>query len=176
MIGMSKKRCKGCRRANAVRDKYIATTGFTCGCHHNHASPEEHVEFWAIAYRKRKKKIADKTAAEAEKRAGKRRKNRGKKNRAPQGFRTPKYREYIKSDAWKARRKQWFDKFGWHCHRCGSTRSLQLHHKHYRTLGRERDGDLEGLCGVCHEMEHGIAEPREVDPMTSEFLAVAKSF
>lgn len=175
-IGATKSRCKACRKLDAVREKYIAITGFLCGCHHNHASPQEHAEFWGNLYSKRKKKITNRAVEKAEKRSRRNKKKRGKKNKKPFGFRTPKYRVYIKSPAWQARRKQWFDKFGWHCQRCGSTKSLQLHHLHYRTLGRERDQDLEGLCGICHGMEHGIADPREVDPMTSEFLAIAKSF
>jgi hypothetical protein len=39
------------------------------------------------------------------------------------------------------------------CERCRRYRpnSLQLHHLHYRTLGKEQRGDLELLCCECHE-------------------------
>lgn len=62
-----------------------------------------------------------------------------------------KYREVINSDEWKARRKRMLaDIIG--CERCLLiTEHLELHHKHYRTLGNERDEDIEVLCNACHK-------------------------
>ena len=40
------------------------------------------------------------------------------------------------------------------CQRCGA-RATDAHHRHYRTLGRERDSDLEALCADCHAQAHG---------------------
>jgi hypothetical protein len=34
--------------------------------------------------------------------------------------------------------------------RCGAVGPLQMHHKHYRTLGRETLDDVEMLCDSCH--------------------------
>lgn len=42
---------------------------------------------------------------------------------------------------------------GHRCETCGSTRSLQLHHVHYETLGSERVEDVRILCGDCHAKE-----------------------
>ena len=45
---------------------------------------------------------------------------------------------------------------GGKCADCGGvTSTLDVHHKTYRHLGRERMSDLVGLCRVCHEALHG---------------------
>lgn len=36
------------------------------------------------------------------------------------------------------------------CERCGRAADLEVHHKHYRTLGNESLGDVEALCPTCH--------------------------
>ena len=66
------------------------------------------------------------------------------------------YKTYIKSEEWKVKREK-FKEYKKHtCERCGSVNNLQVHHKHYETLGRESFKDLELLCGNCHMKEHGI--------------------
>ena len=40
------------------------------------------------------------------------------------------------------------------CERCGRW-AKQVHHRHYLTVGRETDADLESLCGLCHLQAHG---------------------
>lgn len=42
---------------------------------------------------------------------------------------------------------------GYRCERCGHKGGLELHHKHYATLGNERLTDVEMLCRTCHERE-----------------------
>jgi hypothetical protein len=46
------------------------------------------------------------------------------------------------------------------CERCGAKRTLEVHHRTYERLGRERDADLEVLCGDCHEVHH-LGDPSE---------------
>lgn len=41
------------------------------------------------------------------------------------------------------------------CKSCGSGDRLHAHHRHYRTIGRERMDDLVTLCAGCHAFEHG---------------------
>jgi HNH endonuclease len=65
------------------------------------------------------------------------------------------YTTYLQSDAWRARRERTLLLAGGVCQRCGRERATDAHHKHYRTLGRERDGDLEALCPACHAQLHG---------------------
>jgi hypothetical protein len=40
------------------------------------------------------------------------------------------------------------------CQRCQARQDLQVHHKTYERLGRERDDDLEVLCDSCHHGHH----------------------
>lgn len=65
------------------------------------------------------------------------------------------YTSYLQSDAWRVRRARTLMLAGGACQRCGRNQATDAHHKHYRTLGRERDGDLEALCARCHAAAHG---------------------
>jgi hypothetical protein len=71
------------------------------------------------------------------------------------------YREYISSDHWKRRRKDFLTHFP-SCNRCRLNRTLALiaydqdlhvHHRSYARVGAELDDDLEALCKRCHEVE-----------------------
>lgn len=71
------------------------------------------------------------------------------------------YREYISSEAWQQRRKE-FLKENLVCNRCDMPRAiaiiaydqdLHVHHRSYANVGRELDSDLEPLCKRCHEIE-----------------------
>jgi hypothetical protein len=70
------------------------------------------------------------------------------------------YNTYLQSTHWKETRS-W--RMTGYCERCRLQRylvilifkkDLNVHHKHYNTLGRERWGDLEVLCPRCHTIEH----------------------
>lgn len=50
-------------------------------------------------------------------------------------------------------RKRRLAKAGYQCEKCSSPRDLQLHHRHYGTLGRERLSDVVILCDACHVHE-----------------------
>lgn len=63
---------------------------------------------------------------------------------------SPQYLSYIRSDAWKARRKRALFLAGYRCQICGSKSRLQVHHVTYANLGHELDQDLTVLCRVCH--------------------------
>jgi len=65
--------------------------------------------------------------------------------------RTHFYDAYIHSPAWDRRRRAAIRAAGNRCENCGrGERVLQVHHKHYKTLGHERPQDLEVLCLDCH--------------------------
>ena len=95
------------------------------------------------------KRLARKLQSEKDKR-----KNQ-KKKATP--FQTPKYKTYIKSPAWKARRYSYFKKYGKECAICKSTHLVGLHHVSYKNVGRELDEELVALCWMHHEAYH-IAE------------------
>lgn len=65
-----------------------------------------------------------------------------------------RYEHYTLSGAWRKRRKRKLKSVKHTCERCGSKVRLQVHHKHYRTVGREKNSDLEVLCESCHDKHH----------------------
>jgi 5-methylcytosine-specific restriction endonuclease McrA len=86
----------------------------------------------------------------------KRPKSRWKYRRPKELSQRPDYAEYLRSKTWRGVRRWKLERAGWKCERCGSTRQLQAHHKHYRSLGRERLDDLEVLCESCHKHHHHV--------------------
>jgi hypothetical protein len=76
------------------------------------------------------------------------------------------YRQYLRSTAWQTRRNRRVRLAGGQCEyrpptiwykndyirgpRCAVTGRLQVHHRHYETLGREADDDLMVLCCRHH--------------------------
>ena len=65
------------------------------------------------------------------------------------------YREYLRSDDWRDRRKQLMDEASWTCSDCGD-KAKELHHENYDNLGSEElDVDVVPLCTDCHKDRHG---------------------
>ena len=76
------------------------------------------------------------------------------------------YRNYIDSKSWIIKKKELFANRGYFCDRCGENRKgfLDVHHKHYRSLGKEDiHRDLAVLCKNCHSEYHNFfgKEPDE---------------
>lgn len=71
------------------------------------------------------------------------------------------YHEYLRSDAWKKKRKKALKRDRGRCTRCGSTRNLQVHHLTYDRIFKERLSDLTTLCAKCHMREHGLTRKRK---------------
>ncbi len=67
------------------------------------------------------------------------------------------YRKYLNGTEWRERSKN-FRKRTKDCERCGRVTNLSVHHLHYKSLGRELDGDVEVLCWKCHKEQHKIRE------------------
>lgn len=62
---------------------------------------------------------------------------------------------YQKSHHWKRYRKLRIKKAKYRCEMCGDDAPpLQVHHLHYRSLGRESMKDTLVLCVKCHKKEH----------------------
>lgn len=67
-----------------------------------------------------------------------------------------KYREYLRSPEWRARRARALVAAARRCSRCQQIGGvLDVHHLTYANLGAESDEDLEVLCRTCHDKEHG---------------------
>jgi 5-methylcytosine-specific restriction endonuclease McrA len=63
------------------------------------------------------------------------------------------YWDVLKSDRWRQLPASVIAETGGRCEACGylGRNRLQLHHRHYRTLGRETRIDVELLCAWCHK-------------------------
>jgi hypothetical protein len=62
------------------------------------------------------------------------------------------YNCYIGSTEWKRFRCEVIKQRGNRCERCGHVGAyLELHHKHYHSLGNEQPEDVELLCPKCHK-------------------------
>jgi hypothetical protein len=66
------------------------------------------------------------------------------------------YAEYLRSERWQTRRRRFFAKRRrLACYVCrAEDKPLDLHHKTYIRVGRERDSDLIMLCRECHKELH----------------------
>jgi 5-methylcytosine-specific restriction endonuclease McrA len=65
------------------------------------------------------------------------------------------YAEYLETDHWQATRRRALRYYGYKCHRCLASSQLEVHHKHYNSIGQESHRyDLEVLCRDCHQDEH----------------------
>jgi len=60
--------------------------------------------------------------------------------------------QVLRSKRFAALREERLRIAGGTCERCGNTDRLQLHHRHYQTLGAERIADVEILCNKCHRV------------------------
>lgn len=66
------------------------------------------------------------------------------------------YKAYIKSEAWRKKRKQALAHHGHTCGDCGkeSFHGLDIHHLSYKHLGAELMDELMPLCRPCHVKRH----------------------
>lgn len=84
-----------------------------------------------------------------------------------------RYRNYIRSEKWKAKSRACVARAGGVCERCGGVNRLQSHHITYAHLGNERPWELECLCRWCHRNRHrlSVKETVEVDRDIAAFQA-----
>lgn len=66
------------------------------------------------------------------------------------------YAEYLTSPSWKMRRDAAVKRAEGRCQLCNSDANLNVHHRTYENVGREKPTDLTVLCRSCHEKFHGI--------------------
>ena len=64
-----------------------------------------------------------------------------------------RYRRYLQSDAWKAKRKSVLQASGFRCRQCGAP-ATEVHHETYKRIYKEQLSDLTALCSKCHEAAH----------------------
>lgn len=73
----------------------------------------------------------------------------------------PTHKQVLESKRWKELRRRRIREVGGKCERCGASGVLELHHRHYQTLGEERPSDVEVVCRRCHAEGHGKGDPRD---------------
>lgn len=79
---------------------------------------------------------------------------------APKPRHSSGYQERVQSPEWRVFKMGILSKRGPTCEGCASTRRrVDLHHLHYRTLGKERECDVILLCRRCHDERHGLTLP-----------------
>lgn len=62
-----------------------------------------------------------------------------------------KYRRYLRSSDWKEIRGKILQRDKFKCKRCGKkAKQLEVHHKTYKRIFKERYSDLVTLCSNCH--------------------------
>jgi len=66
------------------------------------------------------------------------------------------YKDYLKSDHWRATRAAALVAAGFRCQLCNSPDSLAVHHRTYERRGHEAPADLTVLCSPCHAKFHDI--------------------
>ena len=63
--------------------------------------------------------------------------------------------KYLRSDEWAHKRSLVLERDNHQCKKCGSTRSLQVHHlSGYSQLPKEPIACLVTLCSKCHQKQH----------------------
>jgi 5-methylcytosine-specific restriction endonuclease McrA len=67
------------------------------------------------------------------------------------------YQLYLQSDHWRRMRAAALAWSG-ECALCASHRHLEVHHRRYDRLWRERLTDLVVLCSRCHRRHHATLE------------------
>lgn len=71
------------------------------------------------------------------------------------------YEAYLASAEWQVTRARFYAETGERsCRACGSASRVELHHRTYERLGRERHVDFAPLCRPCHAAVHRIAKHR----------------
>jgi 5-methylcytosine-specific restriction endonuclease McrA len=69
------------------------------------------------------------------------------------------YHEYIRSEAWREKRRDVILRACGVCERCGLWPVVNVHHLTYDRVGNELLEDLLGVCSRCHREFHQGKHP-----------------
>lgn len=97
--------------------------------------------------------------------------------------------DYYKSSHWKSFIKKLWETED-RCEICGALRwkinkdgtkyfyrrKFSVHHKHYRTLWREKREDVQCLCSRCHDLYHEIVRMKDTSSAIHELKETAKKY
>jgi hypothetical protein len=65
-----------------------------------------------------------------------------------------RYHVYLKSTEWKIIRDKVVERDNGMCLYCKTKPAQEVHHKHYKTIYKEKIDDLESVCSDCHRAIH----------------------
>ena len=71
--------------------------------------------------------------------------------------------KYLKSKHWREFRKYVYGTVGRRCCKCSSRFKVQIHHKNYDCLGKEKLKDVMVLCERHHLLEHEKLNERKYE-------------
>lgn len=80
------------------------------------------------------------------------------------------YSEKLKDPRWQKKRLKVFERDGWKCVRCGSSKNeLNVHHLTYRRNPWDSPmRDLMTLCKDCHSLKHRTKAQKSRGPVVSQ--------
>ena len=86
------------------------------------------------------------------------------------------YKEYLGSQHWlEVKKRYWASKKRKTCCVCGASENLQVHHRTYKRVGKERLIDLAILCGPCHQAVHAhLKMKKHLDTRINLWTAIKK--
>lgn len=100
---------------------------------------------------------ADVAASSLKPKVKRKRKRKSRIRRRPRGAKRTDgipYRDYLRTQHWRHRRKLALKQANYRCELCGATEELCVHHLSYERLWAELDEDLAVVCTKCHERIH----------------------
>ena len=70
--------------------------------------------------------------------------------------------QYYKSKHWRAFTARAKKHYNYECMGCGKkSKTLHVHHRHYRNIGREQYDDVTIYCSECHSKQHADRKKRK---------------
>lgn len=69
-----------------------------------------------------------------------------------------RYRDYLQSDAWRAKRKKVLKRANHTCEGCLEAKAVEVHHLTYENFGDELLFQLVALCKTCHEKCYSVLD------------------
>jgi hypothetical protein len=73
-------------------------------------------------------------------------------------FVSEEYKNYLQSDHWRSFRLHILDFWDYSCSLCMSKKNLEVHHRTYVRLWKEKYSDCVCLCKRCHKKHHRVMD------------------
>jgi len=81
------------------------------------------------------------------------------------------YREYLASPHWEHTKFLKLKASNYKCHICREEDNLEIHHLHYKSLGKEHMDDLLTLCTNCHIYAHKLW-PKQPNTLSANAIRI----